>query len=181
MNSSQTQIARKGLSAPMRHLQACGWLPDYTDTVLHHGEGKSFKDTELMEGTSLMTQVYEPASLDPTKNDEYIVKNGWFDKIYSIYVFNTLLPVERSDAFVQMVDSLAECGSAFVAVRTEKFLTGTVVEDGVITKRNTFQTQLLADEWLIWMKRHAGKDFHVSVLHRGSGYCIIKIRRLESL
>ena len=174
MNSSKTQIVRKGLSRPMRTLRDLGHVPEHSDVVLHHGEGKAFEDTRFLEGMALMTQVFEPASDNPEKNDPFVMKGARFDKSFSIFVFNTLTESERIDA----LHELLHCSNdVLIAVRTDK-VNGKEFGDGVITKRGTFQTQLDCDDWLCFFTQWSRFGFEwPDVLHRGSGFAIIRLER----
>ncbi len=174
MNSNKTQISRKGPSRPIRVLQDKGHMPKSSDVVLHHGEGKAFPDTEILEQHALSVEVFEPASDDPAKNDPFILKGGRFDKSFSNFVFNTLPVSERVDAFHDLLHTSQE---AFIAVRTDK-VNGEPFEDGVITKRGTFQTQIDSDGWLCFFTEWSRFGFKwPDVIHRGSGFVIIHLER----
>jgi hypothetical protein len=180
MNSERTQIARKGLTAPMRYLRDNGWMPNNANFVLHHGVGKAKADTDLLREHCLLTFQYDP-NVPGIDSDEVLMPYE-YDNIYSVYVFNTLPPDVRERAFKKMIDCLADVrgNNAYIAVRTDK-VDGVVSEDGVVTKRGTFQTQLNRDDWLVWFSTRAGVGFISTVLTSKPGYAIIKIRRLEQL
>ena len=178
MNSERTQIARKGVTAPMRYLEDNGWMPNGGDFVLHHGQGKARADTDLLREFSLLTNPYDPNV--PGIDDDSVLVPYEYNSIYSIYVFNTLPPIERMRALHEMLNCLVEGGNAYVAVRTDK-VNGTETEDGVVTKRGTFQTQLNRDDWLVWFSTRHGIGFFSTVLTSKPGYAIIKIRRLQEL
>ena len=107
-------------------------------------------------------------------NDPFVMKGARFDKSFSIFVFNTLTESERIDAFHELL----HCSNdALIAVRTDK-VNGEEFEDGVITKRGTFQTQLDCDDWLCFFTQWSRFGFKwPDVLHRGSGFAIIRLER----
>ena len=178
MNSERTQIARKDVTAPMRYLKDNDWMPNGANFVLHHGVGKAKADTDLLREHCLLTFQYDPNV--PGIDDDSVLMPYEYNSIYSIYVFNTLPPIERMRAFKEMINCLCEGGHAYVAVRTDK-VQGTESEDGVVTKRGTFQTQLNKDDWHWWFSSRAGIGFMSTVLTSKPGYAIIKIRRLPEL
>lgn len=176
MNSERTQIARKTTSAPMRWIVDNVYLSKFGD-VLHFGEGKAFKDTAALERSGSRAFAYDPGSPDIVKRDRSIIDpaRGMYAVGVSIYVFNTLLPSERVDAFWDMLSCCQRC---VIAVRTDK-VEGTPhpLTPGVITKRGTFQTQLNADQWQAWFLRVSPEWASVDVLHKTSAYVIIGVKR----
>lgn len=178
MNSERTQIARKGLTAPMRWILDNDWLPHGGNFALHHGVGKAHEDTKLLKDYCLNTLEYDPNV--PGVDDDDVLMSYEYNNIYSIYVFNTLPPKERERAFKDMIDCLCDGGVALIAVRTD-FVKGAECEDGVVTKRGTFQTQLNKYGWQWWFSSRAGTGFMSTVLTSKPGYAIIKIRRLPEL
>lgn len=171
MNSEKTQITRRYTTAPTR------WLLEHVDfsykTVLHHGEGKAFPDTRALNDAGALVRSYEPSSSD-AHTATWPVDN-FFDIAVSNYVFNTLLPKEREEAFW---DLMSVCTSALISVRTDR-VPGTPhpLCPGVITQRGTFQTQLNAAQWLAYFKRVSPEGTNVSLLHNGGHFCIIEVSR----
>lgn len=176
MNSERTQMARKTTSAPMRWIVDNFYFSAF-DSILHFGEGKAFQDTELLKNNGSLVYAYDPNSPHSHKRDASIIYPGFhqYDVGVSVYVFNTLEPVARKQA---LQDMLGCCRHCLVAVRTDK-VNGEqrLGMDGVITKRNTFQTQLDADAWVEWFTRMSPEKTSVKVLHKTSGYVILGINK----
>jgi hypothetical protein len=143
MNSEKTQIARKTVSAPTRFLVENEYV---YGKVLHFGEGKAFADTTAMDRLPNVdyVQPYDPNSPDEWKRE--LPLGCTFDYVVCNYVLNTLLPEERADAFTK---SFLKGIYAVYTVRIDK-VSGEPYEDGVITSKGTFQTQLSAEEWIVW-------------------------------
>jgi hypothetical protein len=134
--SAKTAIARKRVSAPLRWLldndlikgRACNW-----------GEGKAWLDTEAMDERTGIAIGYDPHS---TKTlNRFLNPNTKFDTIYVGYVLNTLDTDESSRCVAEVKDRLAPGGTAYFAVRFDE-VHGVPYQDGVITKRGTFQTNV---------------------------------------
>jgi len=176
MNTKRTQIARKDISAPLRFILDNGYGPKPMQDVFHFGEGKAVKDTVALKEVSPLTWAYDPYGVDEFVRDEshLYAEYHW---IFSGYVFNTLTESDRVDALQQMLGCLMPDGLALVAVRTDA-VKGVEHDDGVITKRGTFQTQLDRDGWLWWFSSRSGLGFISTVLTSKPGYCIIRIRRI---
>lgn len=177
MNSGKTQITRKSPSAPMRWIVNNFYFSPF-DPVLHFGEGKAFQDTELLRnppyGSGPMVKAFDPNSPDEWKRDVAILDQEYFVGV-SVYVFNALEPMARRQAFLDM---LGCCENLIVAVRTDKVEGKKPLGmDGVVTKRNTFQTQLSADAWREWFLRMSPEGTSVEVLHKTSAYVILSIKR----
>lgn len=176
MNSEKTQIHRRYTTAPTR------WLLEHVDfssykTMLHFGEGRAFPDTRAFEQQRLSVWAFDPGSPDEWKRDRAIINPsfGLYDFGVSNYVFNTLLPKDRDEAFYDM---LACCNRCYIAVRTDR-VPGHPhpLTPGVITQRGTFQTQLNAEQWQAWFLRVSPKGTSVTLLQSNGSYCILDIKR----
>lgn len=169
MNSERTQIARVKVSAPTR------WILGHVDLshkqVLHHGEGKAILDTVAMNDAGAYAVGFDPNTI----NDDYGVFDRQWDIAISNYVFNTLLPGARYDAWQELLGCVDR---VLVTVRTDYVSGETVLgTDGVRTKRDTFQTQLTTEQWVQWFEFASPEKTSVKVLHRGSGFAIIDVWR----
>lgn len=145
MKSELTQIARTEVSAPTRFIVDNCYL---FGKVLHFGEGKAYADTtalDLVPGVDYV-QPYDPNSPEEWKRDRSVLRGCQYDIVVSNYVLNTLTAAERQDAFMESF--YAGC-RAYITVRIDK-VKGEPFQDGVITSRGTFQTQLSAAEWVCW-------------------------------
>lgn len=171
MNSEKTQITRKTTSAPMRWIVGNVPFPEY-GSVLHFGEGKAFEDSYALGLRGLAVFAYDPNSPHEWKRDPEILDRT-YDYGVSVYVFNTLLPEDRAWAYLNM---LGCCEHLLIAVRTDK-VNGDKWRDGVITSRNTFQTQLDAGQWYDWFRQHSPERTSVTLLHKTSAYVILDIKR----
>lgn len=143
MNSEATAIARTSVSAPVQ------WLVDNNylyGLVCNFGEGKAFKDTEAINDLPSVDRcvAYEPNS--PVIAKRNLPIGTPFNFVVANYVLNTLPPEERAQAFM---DAYIVGQYAIFTVRLDK-VEGKPFEDGVITRRGTFQTQLKAEEWIVW-------------------------------
>lgn len=180
MNSAKTQITRKNVSAPMRWIVNNLYFSPFED-VLHFGEGKAFADTEALRlppyGSGPYVMAFDPNSPHVWKRDRQIINPEFYTYAHgvSIYVFNTLLPKDRDEAFYDM---LACCNRCYIAVRTDR-VPGHPhpLTPGVITQRGTFQTQLNAEQWQAWFLRVSPEWASVSLLHNGGHFCIIEVSR----
>ena len=157
MNSEKTQIARKGLSAPMRVI-----LDKYGPLlkgkrILHFGEGKAYEDT-LALTTLGPCLAYDPHSKFEYSRDEGLL-DFEYDLIVSNYVFNTLPPVERQEAFNKIKHT-----PCIITVRADR-ANGSVFADGVVTSRGTFQKQYTPQE--------AAREFGGYVLESNSSYVMV--------
>jgi hypothetical protein len=172
MNSAATAIARTTVSAPTE------WLTHYNylyGKVCHFGEGKAFLDTEALADIPEVDEVfaYEPYSIDEGKQ---VFPSGCpFDFVVANYVLNTLTPAEREEAFVKAF--LAGCYSIFT-VRIDR-VQGDPIFDGVVTQRGTFQTQLKAEEWVVWfydtLRTRLAGNYHVKILHKTRSYLMVEV------
>ncbi len=173
MNSEKTMIARKTTSAPMR------WVKDNLEysfddwSVLHFGEGKAFADSAAMSLMGFAVTAYDPHSVDfSARNPELIDPSlHVYDIGFSFYVFNTLNQYWREQAFNEMQRC---CKRLIIAVRTDR-VPGEKCQDGVITKRLTFQTQLNKDQWLEYFTLISPVRSSVSLLHNGGHFAIIEV------
>ena len=130
-SSGKTQIKRTKVSAPMR--EVVKHLEQWPDggTILHFGEGKSYYDTQELEKFGPV-RPYDPNS---GKESSRILPTERLDVGVAIYVFNTLPPFEREEAFKTLK---ALCEHWIIAVRCDH-IAGRLYRDGVITSRGTFQ------------------------------------------
>ncbi len=173
MNSEKTQLTRKAVSAPMR------WVKDNLEysfddwNVLHFGEGKAFPDSAEMVRMGFAVTPYDPNSKDfYTRNPDNIDPSlHIYDIGFSFYVFNTLNQYWREQAFNEMMRC---CKRLIIAVRTDR-VPGEKCQDGVITKRLTFQTQLNKDQWLEYFTLISPVRSSVSLLHNGGHFAIIEV------
>lgn len=174
MNSEKTQIHRRYTTAPTRWLLENVNFGPYK-TVLHFGEGRAFPDTRAFEQQRLSVWAFDPNSPDEWKRDRAIIspEYGLYDFGVSNYVFNTLLPKDRDEAFLDMLNCCQRC---YIAVRTDR-VPGVKWCDGVITQRGTFQTQLNAEQWQAYFLRVSPEWASVSLLHNGGHFCIIEVSR----
>ncbi len=166
MNSEKTMMTRKAVSAPMR------WIIGHIDLndkfILHYGEGKAFEDTRVLSAFSgSFVATYDPH----TESNDPSVLDVDYDVGVSNYVFNTLLPKDRNEAFYDM---LACCNRCLISVRTDP-VSGLPHADGVITQRGTFQTQLGTGQWMRYFLRVSPEWASVSLLHNGGHFCIIEV------
>lgn len=161
MNSKDTQISRKKISAPTKWIiEHYGDLLKGKD-VMHYGEGKAFPDTRaLWEAVDTNTSG-SVVPYDPNSPDRFTRNAGVLDWKYDIticnYVFNTLEPADRKAAFDAMPKP------AFVTVRAEG-PEGESFEDGVITKRGTFQKAYTGNEFI--------EEFHGQIIRKTSSYIL---------
>lgn len=173
-------MSRQSVSAPMRWIVNNLYFSPFED-VLHFGEGKAFEDTKVLSnppyGSGPLVWAYDPYSPDVYKRDRLLIDPEFRTYAHgvSIYVFNTLLPKEREEAFRDM---LACCENLIIAVRTDR-VEGTPhpLTPGVTTKRGTFQTQLDAGQWMEWFKRVSPEGTSVTLLQSNGSYCILDIKR----
>ena len=172
MNSGATAIARTKVSSPVQ------WLIDHNylyGQVCNFGEGKAFLDTEAMGNLPEVDEchAYEPNS--PIVSKHLLPMGCQFDYVVANYVLNTLTPAEREDAFV---DAFLAGLYAIFTVRLDK-VEGEPMFDGVVTKRGTFQTQLKAEEWIVWFyealrTRLSGK-YRVKILRKTRSYLMVEV------
>lgn len=174
MNSGATAIARTKVSAPTQ------WIVDHEyvyGKVLHYGEGKAFHDTAALAALPQVDKVdaYEPNSPDPTK---HILPSGCtYDFVVSQYVLNTLTPAEREEAFV---NGFLKGAYSIWTVRLDK-VDGDPIFDGVLTKRGTFQTQVTAENWIVWFydvlrERLVGNGiYRVKILRKTRNYLMVEV------
>jgi SAM-dependent methyltransferase len=131
--SAKTAIARKRVSAPLQWLldqdlikgRACNW-----------GEGKAKVDTLAMDERTGYAIGY-----DPNTDAWYLPQGSKFDTIYVGYVLNTLDTDESGKCVAHVKDHLAPGGTAYFSVRFDD-VNGVPYQDGVITRRGTFQTNV---------------------------------------
>lgn len=125
MNASgKTAITRKTLSLPMK------WLEDHNmlgcnrpNRRLDYGCGKGF------DADTLGFQKYD-------LNHFPAIPEGTFDIITCIYVLNVIEnPLERDMVCQDIIDRLADCGTAYIAVRNDL----DTDEKGYITSTGTWQ------------------------------------------
>lgn len=173
MNSERTQITRKTTSAPMRWIIKNVEFSPF-ENVLHFGEGRAFEDSHALAHGGPLVKAFDPNSPHVWKRDVAILDQE-YDVGVSVYVFNALEPMARRQAFLDM---LGCCENLIVAVRTDKVEGKKPLGmDGVVTKRNTFQTQLSADAWREWFLRMSPEGTSVEVLHKTSAYVILSVKR----
>lgn len=170
--SGATAIARTKVSAPTQ------WIVDHAyvwGDVLHFGEGKAFLDTEAIASLPNVDSVYayDPNSYDPRKRT--LPLGCPFHYAVCNYVLNTLTPAEREDAFI---DGFLKSAYSIWTVRLDK-VDGDPVFDGVQTKRGTFQTQLKAEDWIVWfydvIRTRMFADYRVKILRKTRSYLMVEV------
>lgn len=134
--SSKTAITRKTVSAPLRWLLANGLIKG---RACNWGEGKAFIDTNEMFAVTGDAWGYDPFSSVFTHRT--LPPGMKFDTIYVGYVLNTLDTDESTQCVSDVLDRLAPGGTAYFAVRFDD-VHGVPYQDGVITRRGTFQTNV---------------------------------------
>jgi hypothetical protein len=156
--SALTQITRTKVSAPTKFLvdNGCVW-----GDILHYGEGKAFADRDAL---ATLGEVY---SYEPNSKDRNFLPIRSWDFGVANYVLNTLPPESRRDA---LYDMYYRCSYSYITVRTDK-VNGTPFEDGVLTSKGTFQTQLNADQWLEWAHQY----LRARIFHKTSWYVILEV------
>ena len=126
-NSAKTAITRTKSSFPIKFLVDYGYLHG---RVLHYGSGKDYKGTKLLETVASVT-CYDPTFAP----DKSVLVNGVYNSIVCNYVLN-VLPYFKRRIVIEEMSNLSRL--AFITVRTD-CVNGTIHEDGVITKKGTFQ------------------------------------------
>lgn len=147
MDAQRTQITRTSVSRPTRFI-AGRFNEKLTGLrILHHGSGKAYADTALLEELGATVTDYEPNPADdPAKADRKRLK-GTYDLVISNYVLNVLPPEQRDEVWGDLY-SIARLAQRrrkdvviYVTVRSfrDTSIKGQPFEDGVITSRGTFQ------------------------------------------
>lgn len=175
MNSELTQIARTQVSAPTQYIIDNLFL---RGKVLHFGEGKAYADTTalaLVPGVDYV-QPYDPFSPDEWKRDDAVLRGCQYDYVVCNYVLNTLKPVQRANALMEMFYSGLR---AYITVRIDK-VNGVPESDGVVTKRGTFQTQLSSEEWICWFYHTLNlhprpANYHLRFVHKTRSYLMVEV------
>lgn len=171
MNSEKTAIARTKVSAPTQ------WLLDndkLDGNVLHFGEGKAFQDTAAIQNAPNVDMVvaYDPNSYNPLKRQ---LPDEVFNYVVCNYVLNVLTENERHPA---LCDAYTHASTLYVTVRLDK-VKGEPYQDGVITSKGTFQAQLTAAEWALWiinsLYAQLGYMPSVMVLHGTRNYLMFEV------
>lgn len=170
MNSGKTAIARKTVSAPTKYLVDNNLLHG---TVLHYGEGKALLDTVAM---SQMPEVMSVTAYDPNSADEWkrVMPQGVFNGVVMNYVLNVLRPDARKAA---LLNAIGRGFTTFITVRLDK-VDGTPYRDGVVTSRGTFQTQLTAEQWIVWLHNvMTGLKmlYKINIIHKTRNYLMIEV------
>ncbi|MCG9575416.1 hypothetical protein L1D14_04115 [Vibrio tubiashii] len=134
--SARTSIARRGASAPLKHLIKLSLIPK-NGSCLNFGKGRDNHDSDAIRAISGHCQDY-----DYTYHKADVFGSS-FRFVYAGYVQNTLPPEARDVVWRQLarVTHMNE-GVCYVAVRsdTDKGIKGVPFADGVRTRRlNTFQ------------------------------------------
>lgn len=144
MNPERTAIKRKKPSLPIQDLikknLINGKFLDYGG-----GHGQDFLHTEK----KFNTYYWDPFRVKMQMGDNIIFHEmpnscpfepNTFDTITVTYVLNVLPPMERKNTIDHILSLLKPNGIAYFTVRGPKDkISGTPYEDGLITKKNTFQ------------------------------------------
>lgn len=128
LSSYKTAIARTRPSAPAMFAG-----PYMSGRCINWGVGKAHVDTEYFETRWDVSSVDE---YDPHYAPER--PTGIYKTIYCGYVANTLSPIRRAGLYMDMLQFMDKGSVAIIVVRADK-IEGTPFEDGVMTKRGTFQ------------------------------------------
>jgi len=164
-HSAKTMIARHKISTPTR------WITNILNprnlNILHYGEGKALCDTTVLETGGNQVTPYDP---NTDKNDPTVLEQS-YDLAVSNYVFNTLPPAERTRAYHRM---MLACQTALISVRTDH-INGTPAYDGVITKRQTFQTSKTGPQWVEWFNQASIPFWTCQTIFDGNHFVILKV------
>jgi DNA phosphorothioation-associated putative methyltransferase len=134
LNSEKTAMSRKGPSAPTKALfednpwKPISYLPE--PWILDYGCGKG-ADVDYLLSLGYRIHGYDP-------HFQPLLHNIKYDVIVCNYVLNTISHTARTIVLQDIVSRLSHKGVAFISVRSDK-INGTPHEDGVITKKKTFQ------------------------------------------
>ena len=173
MDSGKTAIARTKVSAPTQ------WLIDnygFYGKILHFGEGKAYQDTQALRDLPGVDSVeaYDPNSAHLHKRVLPPVGAG-FDYVVCNYVLNVLPEEDRSAA---LVAAFGRGLYNIFTVRLDK-VEGKPYDDGVITSKGTFQSQLDEYEWFDWIARTLLDRFgylpHMKVLRKTRDYLMLEV------
>jgi hypothetical protein len=172
MNSGATAIRRQAVSAPTE------WIVENQmvwGNVCHFGEGHAYMDTDAIRQ---MPQTDSVFAYDPNSEDDHkrtLPLGSPFDYIVSNYVLNVLEPDEREAALILMY---RKANYSLITVRLDK-VEGQPFEDGVITQRDTFQTQLKAEEWVLWFMETLNKYVigspRVRIIRKTRNYLMVEV------
>lgn len=166
----RTQRARHDISVPVR------WIVDHYDfgydvDVLHFGEGKAFEDTRALRLVASTVVPYDPYSPNHETRSRGALRHHYNYGVCS-YVLNVLPSLERHWALETM---LMSCETGIVAVRTDvtpqSWHRG--MDDGVLTRKDTFQSTLDHQGWLDWFWRNGFEG--PWVLHRDSAFSVFEL------
>ena len=136
--SKLTAIGRRDISAPVKGLKPIltQWLK--YRSVLHHGCGRSVKDSEFLRSVSAVYAEYDP-NFAPDRT--VLLKR--YDIVVSNFVLNVLPPEDRNDAWTDIATCVKKhgIGHAYITVRSDKdtSIKGEPYQDGVVTSKGTFQ------------------------------------------
>ena len=148
--SARTMIARREISAPTRFLVGAmspvvSWQES---TLLHHGEGRAYMDSNAFRREGATVTAYDPNSEFSERRE---MPCAHFHFVVSNYVLNTLPPETRD----RVRDEILLSGTcAFISVRADfDGISGTKYADGVITSRGTFQRAFTPTEFRRYLNR----------------------------
>lgn len=139
--SAHTSISRTAISMPLRILQ-----PDLKkkESILDYGAGRG-KDY-----IHLLKKGYKVSAYDPyIKGIDSRPKKA--DVVVSNYVLNTVRPNQRND-IIKDISKMSR-NRAYITVRRTGG-DGRPVEDGILTKKKTFQRYFTPEQLLNYSKRH---------------------------
>lgn len=160
-NSRLTQMTRTRSSRPARWVLHNAAL--WNRTVLHHGRGKAVVDSEILYEAGAHVSEYDP-NVDEIADTTVLHRE--YDIVMSNFVLNVLPRDARVVVYNQILRAVKPGGAAYIAVRTDK-VNGTPFQDGVVTSRGTFQTQLSVSDWTDY--------FYREPVHVESGFAIFAI------
>ena len=165
-----TAISRSTISAPLRYLinSSSAFSKHIKHESLYHcGSGKAYQDSNYLKSISHQYTEYDPY------HGKHQLKTQVHTIIVCFYVLNILPKIERTLAWETLANSLDSSGSIYLAVRCDN-TKGKTYQDGVITKRNTFQVRY-SEQKLIHEAKNTGLS--TTILHKTSGYILSNHRR----
>jgi SAM-dependent methyltransferase len=134
MNSANTAISRTKPSTPIQVL-----LPKLKGKVLDFGGGKGY-DYLYLKQNNIDAYYWDPNYIFKKIKNECPFEENSFDTITCTYVLNTLAKNERNEVIKHIQRLLTKNGKAYISVRsTKEKVEGIPHEDGVLTKKKTFQ------------------------------------------
>lgn len=143
MNPHKTAITRKKPSRPCKTIEHL-----LTPTVVDYGCGKG-EDKDYLNSKGVLCLGYDKYNPEYNETKPSLIGRT----VMCNFVLNTIPLQER----IEVINDLKQAENIFISVRTDK-VKGKIKDDGVITSKGTFQTQLKADEWLSFFREHLGDE-----------------------